>query len=52
MYTHSVWVSDGDCVLPTGDYKNERTPDKLIKELKALGFKKVKTKSVVFGGNL
>ncbi len=51
QYTDSVWSSEGS-TLPSGNYDKENKPDKLIAELKSLGFKQVKTKSVIFGGGL
>lgn len=55
-YVHSSWVSNDYTSLPsTIDRKlfaKDSEPNKLIKELKALGFKQLKTHDIYFGGDL
>ena len=57
LYTDSIWYSDGySSIKETGineeGHKNHSDPRKVIKELKKMGFKEIKTDAITVGGNL
>jgi len=53
LQTHSVW--EGESLPQTfreANYCQDSTPERLIKCLEASGFRRVRTKSIKFGGAL
>lgn len=55
QYTHSVWTNptlDSFDVATLGDFRNERDPQVAVRALVEAGFRPMRTKSLVIGGNL
>ena len=54
-YTHSVWFNEdleSFDVKALGNHEMERNTDKVIKSLRKLGFRQLKTKKFTVGGGL
>ena len=55
LYTESVWINESMSKKDNIDFRSfgdDKNPDNAHRYLKSLGFKKVHTDSLTFGGNL
>lgn len=53
-YTHSVFYTEqDDAPIPNQTlYSHDESPDRLIQDLKSMGFKRLRTKTITVGGSL